>query len=120
MLTDRHASDIIHLLDRKFDSLQVCMYEGKIGAIHINSLEMSYRAKLRRRKFKSEIMKSISYDPLWKLLIDKKMNKTDLSNAANSSRNTIAKMGKEEFVSFEVILKICNTLDCQIKDVIEI
>lgn len=63
---------------------------------------------------------AICYNNLWKLLIDKKMNKTDLKEAAGISFNVIAKMGKNETVSFESIEKICYALNCNIGDIIEI
>jgi DNA (cytosine-5)-methyltransferase 1 len=63
---------------------------------------------------------SINYDKLWKLLIDKKMNRTALKEAAGISFNVLAKMGKGEVVSIESILKICEALDCDISDVMEI
>ena len=63
-------------------------------------------------------MRKVSYDPLWKKLIDAKMNKTELAEKAGIARSTIAKMGKNEIVSLDVIVKICNTLDCDIADVV--
>ena len=60
---------------------------------------------------------SVSYDKLWKLLIDKKINRTDLKNAAEISFNVLAKMGKGEAVSMESMLKICKALTCDIADV---
>ena len=65
-------------------------------------------------------MRTISYDPLWKKLIDLKLSKSDLVKKANLSKATVAKMGKEEFVSLEVVVRICNALDCEIYDVIEL
>jgi DNA (cytosine-5)-methyltransferase 1 len=62
----------------------------------------------------------ISYDRLWKLLIDKKMNRTELKNAAGLSSNVIARMGKCETVSMESMLKICKALDCDIADIVEV
>lgn len=50
---------------------------------------------------------SVSYDKLWKLLIDKKMNRTELKDAAGISFNVLAKMGKNEFISMESLYKIC-------------
>ena len=61
----------------------------------------------------------ISYDKLWKLLIDKKMNRTDLKDASGSSFNVLAKMGKNEFVSMESLHKICLTLKCGIEEIME-
>ena len=63
-------------------------------------------------------MRTVSYNPLWKKLIDVKMNKTELAEKAGIARSTIAKMGKNEIVSLDVIVKICNTLDCDIIDVV--
>ena len=65
-------------------------------------------------------MRTVSYDPLWKKLIDVKMNKTELAEKACIARSTIAKMGKNEIVSLDVIVKICNTLDCGIEDVVRV
>ena len=65
-------------------------------------------------------MRTVSYDPLWKKLIDVKMNKTELAEKAGIARSTIAKMGKNEIVSLDVIVKICNKLDCDIVDVVSV
>lgn len=62
---------------------------------------------------------TISYDKLWKLLIDKKMNRTDLKNVAGVSFNVLAKMSRNEFVSLESLCKICTALACDIGDVME-
>lgn len=61
---------------------------------------------------------TMNYDKLWKLLIDKKMNRTDLHKQAHISTNAIAAMGKEEDVSTRVLDKICKTLDCQLEDIV--
>ena len=63
---------------------------------------------------------AISYDRLWKLLIDRKMNRTDLKEASGISFNVLARLGKNEPVSFETIEKICFSLNCNIEDVLEI
>ncbi|PWL71200.1 MAG: Cro/Cl family transcriptional regulator [Clostridiales bacterium] len=62
----------------------------------------------------------ISYDKLWKLLIDKKMKKTDLISKANISSNVLARMGREEPVSLESLGKICFLFGCKIDDILEI
>ena len=62
----------------------------------------------------------ISYDKLWKLLIDKKMNRTELKAASGVSFNIIAKMGRNEYVSMESLCKICTTLDCDLGDIVEL
>ena len=62
---------------------------------------------------------SVSYSKLWKLLVDKRMNKSQLREAAGISTNAVAKLGRNETVSLETLEKICNALDCNIEDVIE-
>lgn len=61
-----------------------------------------------------------NYNKLLKLLIDKKMTKTDLRKQAKISSSTLAKIGKEEFLSSDVLVKICNVLDCDIGDIVEL
>jgi DNA-binding Xre family transcriptional regulator len=65
-------------------------------------------------------MTAISYNKLWKILIDKKMNKKDLRLSAGVSTAVIAKLGKGENVTTDVLLKICNVLNCDIADIMEI
>lgn len=62
---------------------------------------------------------SICYDKLWKMLIDRKMNRTDLKDMAGISFNVLAKMGKGEAVSMESLYKVCKTLNCSIGDIME-
>ena len=62
----------------------------------------------------------ISYNRLWKLLIDKKITKADLRKAVEMSPNTMTKMTKDEEVSMGIILKIANYLDCDISDMMEL
>lgn len=64
--------------------------------------------------------KEISYDKLWKLLIDKKMNRTELKNKSGISTASLAKLGKGENLTTAVLLKICNTLDCNISDIMDV
>ena len=63
---------------------------------------------------------SISYDNLWKLLIDKKLKRTDLISGAGISTSVLAKMGKNEYVSLENIDKICKYLDCKPENIFTI
>jgi len=63
---------------------------------------------------------AVSYNKLWKLLIDKQMTKTQLVKAASISTNAMAKLGKNEDVRVEVLVKICRTLDCTMDDIMEI
>ncbi len=62
---------------------------------------------------------TVSYDKLWKLLIDKKISKTQLVHKSGISTNAMAKMGKNQVVRLEVLIKICNILHCQIDDIID-
>ena len=62
---------------------------------------------------------TVSYDKLWKLLIDKKINRTELKELAGISFNVLARMGKNEFVSMESVSKICFALNCGIDNVME-
>ena len=62
---------------------------------------------------------SISYNRLWKLLIDRNMNKSELRKQAKISTNAIAKMGKNESVSMDTMNKICKVLQCNIGDVMD-
>ena len=61
-----------------------------------------------------------SYKRLWKLLIDRNINKTRLREMSGISTGTLAKLGKNEYVSTEVLDKICTALDCKIEDIMEI
>ncbi|MCL2053595.1 MAG: helix-turn-helix transcriptional regulator [Oscillospiraceae bacterium] len=60
-----------------------------------------------------------SYNRLWKLLIDENMTKTDFRNAVGISTNTLAKMGRNENVAFDVLDRICVLFDCKVEDVME-
>lgn len=62
----------------------------------------------------------ISYDKLWKLLIDKHMMKKDLQKMSSLSSNVITKMGKGESVTLETLAKICIALQCKLSDIVEI
>jgi len=61
----------------------------------------------------------IQYNKLWKILIDKNMKKVDLKDAAEISSNSIAKLGKNEPVRMDVLMKIAKTLDCKVEDLFE-
>ena len=63
---------------------------------------------------------AISYNRLWKLLIDRKMKKKDLVEMAGVSWSTIVKMGRDEHVSTDILVKICAALGCEVDEVMEI
>ena len=62
---------------------------------------------------------AVSYKKLWILLIEKDMKKTDLRIQSGISTGALAKLGKNENVSTEVLAKICKALDCKIEDIME-
>jgi len=62
----------------------------------------------------------ISYDPLWKKLIDLKFSKTETAEKCGISKNTLAKLGKNEYVALEMIERICLKLEIPVEDVLEV
>jgi len=63
---------------------------------------------------------AVSYKKLWKILIDRDMTKTQLRKDAGISTGALAKLGKNENVNTEVLVKICSTLHCDISDIMEL
>ena len=63
---------------------------------------------------------AVCYKKLWKLLIDKEMTKTQLRKDAGISTGALAKLGKNENVNTEILVKICNTLHCALSDIMEL
>ncbi len=64
-------------------------------------------------------MVRISYNKLWKMLIDKEMQKRDLQEMAGISSASIAKLGKGENITTDILLKICDSMNCDINDIVE-
>lgn len=62
---------------------------------------------------------SFSYKPLWKLLIDKDMTKKQLMEATGISKSTMDKMGRGEYVSMDIIDRICTYFDCSLSEILE-
>ena len=62
---------------------------------------------------------AFNYNGLWKILIDKKMMKKDLISLSKITSSTVAKMGKEQPVSMEILGRICEVLECDIGDIVE-
>ena len=77
-----------------------------------------YQEPARVKDLRGEQM-AISYNKLWKMLIDKGMNKRDLQKASGVSAASIAKLGKGENITTDVLLKICKALDCDVTDIME-
>ena len=62
----------------------------------------------------------ISYNRLFKLLIDRNQKKTEFAKAAGISSKTLAKLSKNEYISMEMLIKICRYLNCSVDDILEI
>jgi len=63
---------------------------------------------------------AVNYNKLWKLLIDKGITKTELRLATDMSTTTLARLGKNENVSMDVMLRICKVLDCKFDDIVDV
>ncbi len=63
---------------------------------------------------------AVSYKKLWKVLIDRDMTKTQLRKESGISTGALAKLGKNENVNTEILVKICNTLQCDLSDIMEL
>jgi DNA-binding Xre family transcriptional regulator len=63
---------------------------------------------------------TVSYEKLWILLLKRKMNRTELAEKSGIAKNTMAKMWRGETTHMDVLLKICETLNCKLDDIIEI
>ena len=63
---------------------------------------------------------AVSYNKLWKMLIDKGMSRTQMRLKAGISTKALAKLGKNESVNIDILIKICAALDCDITDIMEI
>ena len=61
----------------------------------------------------------ISYNKLWKMLIDKNMKKSDLKESAGISSASLAKLGKGDNITTDVLLRICEVMDCRVEDILE-
>ena len=63
---------------------------------------------------------SVSYIKFWKLLLDNRMKKTNLKDVAGISSTSLARMSKDEYVSMEILVRICKALSCDIGDIVEV
>ena len=83
----------------------------------IASIKKSLKRWGKRRR---EVIYIISYKPLFKLLLEKDMTKTQLRKEIGFSTSTLAKMSKDEYISLKVIDDICEFLECRIEEVVEV
>jgi len=63
---------------------------------------------------------AVSYNKLWKMMIDKKISKTEMTHLAGISTNAMAKLGRDEDVRVNILEKLCQVLDCKLDDIVEI
>lgn len=82
-------------------------------------MDVISRASVRNKRDEEVDLKKASYKKLWKLLIDKDLNKKTLAQVANISQSTLTKMSKGESVNVEMLERICNALDCDFHDIME-
>ena len=74
---------------------------------------------METNKKKREMKTKFSYNPLWKMLIDRGLQKQELQHISGVSPASIAKMGRCENVTTDVLLRICEALDCNVEDIME-
>lgn len=113
MAKKNQSNKLILALKRQF--ILVCSWFCEI----ILNFRASYFIMVLNSTTNGELVMLVSYDKLWKLLIDKKMNRTELKDAAGISFNVLAKLGRNEFVSMESLQKICQTLSCNIGEIMD-
>ena len=80
---------------------------------------MQRYSDIMRHILGGKLLMKVSYNRLWKLMIDKKMKKSELQRKAQISGNIITRLNKDEFVSMETIAKICDVLECGVDDILE-
>ena len=85
-----------------------------------NFIKQNVNTKFRFYISTEVLSVAVSYKKLWKLLIDRDMRKKDLCAAAGISHASMAKLGKNENVTTDVLVKICTALQCDIGDIMEI
>ena len=73
-----------------------------------------------KEESRETIMEQVSYKKLFKLLIDRNERKTEFAAKAGISQNILAKMGKGQYISMEMLVRICKYLDCSLDDIVEI
>ena len=73
----------------------------------------------KENKSKKVLKTQFSYNPLWKMIIDRGLKKRELQEMSEVSATSIAKLGRNENVTTEVLLRICESLDCDIQDIME-
>ena len=88
--------------------------------IHGMVIDVRYVEELLEEKMSAEVQVKITYKPLWKLLIDRGISKTELRKKTNIAPSTFTKMNNEQQVSLDVLARICKVLECGFDDVVKI
>ena len=106
-------------------TLREFVFAVQLGEQHVHKVEFPLPCSLSYGTIKAlqnnEVLTMpVSYNKLWKLLIDKNMKRTDLRKSAKISTGTLAKLGKNEGVSTDVLVRICRALECDIGDIMEV
>ena len=97
----------------------MCYTDENSAFAEINSLKTDFKEVVSYTADEVRRM-AVSYKKLWKLLIDRDMEKKDLCAAAGISHASMAKLGKNENVTTDVLVKICTALQCDIGDIMEL
>lgn len=82
--------------------------------LHIKYTDVFDKINIKRRD-----RMGFSYNKLWKILIDKNMNKTDLKEAISTTPSTMSRLSKNEHVSMDILGRICDYFKCDIGDIVE-
>ena len=102
------------------EKIEIMCYTNENSAFtEINSLKTDFKEAVSYTADEVRRM-AVSYKKLWKLLIDRDMKKKDLCAAAGISHASMAKLGKNENVTTDVLVKICTALQCDIGDIMEL
>ena len=102
------------------EKIEIMCYTNKNSVFAvINSLKTDFKEAVSYTADEVRRM-AVSYKKLWKLLIDRDMKKKDLCAAAGISHASMAKLGKNENVTTDVLVKICTALQCDIGDIMEL
>ena len=112
-----------HFTTKRLTYIQICediLWKVKLN-IEISSNSIYYYIVWNNiLKSLKEGKMYINYKKLWKLLIDKKMNKSNLKELTKMSSSTLSKLTKDKYVSMEVLVRICKSLNCQLSDICEV
>ena len=103
-----------------YDFLLIFYLHLRILHLYLAFTALYYGVTTSINIYKAGITMRVSYKKLWKMLIDRDMSKTDLRLLAGISSTSLAKLGKDESVTTNVLVKVCTALDCNIGDIMDI